>query len=46
VDLSLVEIISGNKPKRQDQSVLTKQDMEFQEQRKLRKVRKLDFEIK
>ena len=45
LDLSLVEIISGGQSKRQ-QSILTRQDLEFQEQRKQRKVRKLDFEIR
>lgn len=38
LDLSLVEMITGGKPKRQEQSVLTKQDLEFQEQRRQRKV--------
>ena len=46
LDLTLVEIISGGKSKRQDQSILTSQDLQFQEQRKQRKVRKLDFEIR
>ena len=41
-NLSLVEIIQS--PKHKEQPVLSKQDMEFQEQRKKRKVRKLDFE--
>ena len=45
LDLSLVEIITGSKVKR-PQTVLTKQDLEFQEQRKQRKVRRLDFEIR
>ncbi len=46
MDLSLVEILSGAKSKRQDQSILTKQDLEFQEQRKQRRVRRLDFEVR
>ena len=46
LDLSLVEIISGGKSKIQNQSILTSQDLEFQEKRKQRKVRKLDFEIR
>jgi len=46
VDLSLVEIISGVKQKRQDQSTWTKQDLEFHEKRKQRTIRKLDFEIR
>ena len=45
LDLTLVEIISGGKSKRPD-SVLTKQDLQFQEQRKQRRVRRLDFEIR
>lgn len=45
VDLSLVEIITTTKSKRPP-TVLTKQDLEFQEQRKQRKVRRLDFEIR
>ena len=45
MDLTLVEIISGAKSKHQ-QTLLTRQDMEFQEQRKQRKVRKLDFEVR
>ena len=46
MDLTLVEIISGTKIKRQDQSTLTKQDLEYQEQRRQRKIRKLDFEVR
>ncbi len=45
LDLSLVEIITGTKSK-QHPTVLTKQDLEFQEQRKQRKVKRLDFEIR
>ena len=40
--LSLVEIIQS--PSKKKQSLLTKQDMEFQEQRKKRKVKRLDFD--
>ena len=43
-NLSLVEIISN--PKEKKQPLLSKQDMEFQEERKKRKVKKLDFEIR
>ena len=43
-NLSLVEIISN--PKEKKLPLLSRQDMEFQEQRKQRKVKKLDFEIK
>ena len=46
MDLSLVEIISGTRLKRQEQSTLTKQDLEYQEQRRQRKVKKLDFEVR
>ena len=45
VDLSLVEIISGAK-KSSPETILTKKDLEFQEARRQRKVRKLDFEIR
>ena len=41
-NLSLVEIIQN--PKEKKLPLLNKQDMEFQEQRKQRKIRKLDFE--
>ena len=45
VDLSLVVML--NSPQPQDKkSVLTQQDIEWQEQRRQRKVRKLDFEVK
>ncbi len=46
LDLTLVEIISGARSQRRDQSILTKQDLQFQEQRKQRKVRRLDFEVR
>ena len=46
LDLSLVEIISGPKFKHRESTVLTRQDLEFQEQRNQRKVRRLDFEIR
>lgn len=45
VDLSLVVML--NSPQPQDKrGVLTQQDVEWQEARRKRKVRKLDFEIK
>jgi hypothetical protein len=40
-----VEIITGSKPTTQ-KSLLSKQDLEFQEQRRQRKVKRLDFEIR
>ena len=41
-NLSLIEIIQN--PKEKKLPLLNRQDMEFQEKRKQRKVRKLDFE--
>ena len=45
VDLSEVVMLNFNQPK-DKKSVLTQQDIEWQEQRRQRKVRKLDFEIR
>ena len=47
-DLSQVEIISGVFPKKNEQAslLLTKEDLAFQEARRNRKVRKLEFEVK
>jgi len=45
LDLSLVEMISSNKGK-ETKSVLTREDLMYQEARRNRKVRKLDFEIR
>jgi hypothetical protein len=47
-DLSQVEIISGLASKRDEKSslALTTEDLAFQEARRNRKVRKLEFEIK
>jgi len=45
VDLSLVEMISSNKGK-EIKNVLTREDLLYQEARRNRKVRKLDFEIR
>jgi len=44
-DLTLVEILSNIK-KKESNSVLSKDDLAFQESRKNRKIRKLEFEIK
>jgi hypothetical protein len=46
MDLSLVEIVTTIKNNYQEQHVLKRQDLEFQEQRKKRKVKRLDFEIR
>ena len=47
-DLTQVEIVSGLISKRDEKSslALTKEDLAFQEARRNRKVRKLEFEIK
>lgn len=47
-DLSQVQIISGVTPKKDEQVslALTKEDLAFQEARRNRKVRKLEFEVK
>ena len=45
VDLSRVIMISSGKKKKNNE-VLSPQDLSFQEERRKRKVRKLDFEIR
>ena len=45
VDLSKVVMVSNNVQKKTD-NVLSNQDLAYQEERRKRKVRKLDFEIK
>ena len=45
VDLSEVVMLNFNQPK-DKKGVLTQQDIEWQEQRRQRKVRKLDFEVR
>lgn len=45
IDLTKVEIVS-NILKKESNSVLSKEDLAFQESRKNRKVRKLEFEIR
>ena len=45
VDLSRVVMISSEKKKKNNE-VLSPQDLSFQEERRKRKVRKLDFEIR
>ena len=44
-DLTLVEILSNIK-KKESNSVLSREDLAFQESRKNRKIRKLEFETK
>ncbi len=45
-DLSLVVELSSSKYSGKKQSVFSKSELEFQESRKKRKIRKLDFEVK
>ena len=45
VNMSDVIMLNSNKPKRVNEG-LTQQDIEWQEQRRKRKVRKLDFEVR
>ena len=45
VDLSRVVMISSGK-KKKNKEVLSPQDLSFQEERRKRKVRKLDFEVR
>jgi len=47
-DLSMVEIISGidRKEKQTEYQYLTREDLAWMEDRKARKVRKLDFEVR
>ena len=46
VDLSHVVMISSSTKKKKKDGVLSDSDLMFQEQRRKRKVRKMDFEIK
>lgn len=46
IDLGLVEIITSGYNKKSTKGVLTNEDLAFQEARKNRKVRKLEFEIR
>jgi hypothetical protein len=45
-DLSLVQIISGIPSNKSKNSILSSEDLAFQEQRKQRKVRKLEFDVR
>jgi len=47
-DLSLVEVISGLSKRKisDDYQYLTKEDLSWMEQRKSRKIKKLDFEVR
>lgn len=46
IDLNLVEIIYSEYNKKSTNTVLSNQDLAFQEERKNRKVRKMEFEIR
>ena len=47
VDLNRVLMInSGGKKKKEEGGVLSPQDLSFQEERRKRKVRKIDFEVR
>ena len=47
VDLNRVLMInSGGKKKKEEGGVLSPQDLSFQEERRKRKIRKLDFEVR
>ena len=46
VDLSQVVMISSESKKKKDEGILSPQDLSFQEERRKRKVRKLDFEVR
>ena len=45
VNMSDVIMLNSNKPKRVNEG-LTQQDLDWQEQRRNRKVRKMDFEVR
>jgi len=46
LDLSLVELISKPDQKNNSSSLFTREDLAYQEARRNRKVRKMEFEIK
>ena len=46
VDLSHVIMIQSNKKQSKHQSLFSPQELQFQEERRKRKVRKLDFEVR
>tara|TARA_B100001057_G_scaffold175984_1_gene176643 strand:+ start:769 stop:942 length:174 start_codon:yes stop_codon:yes gene_type:complete len=45
-DLAQVVIVTNNVKKKTDESTFSASDIAWQEQRKMRKVRRLDFEIR
>lgn len=45
-DLSLVQIVSGVKNIKSNNNILSAEDLAFQEERRKRKVRKLEYEVR
>ena len=45
-DLSHVVMVQSNKKQSKQQSIFSPQELQYQEQRRKRKVRKLDFEVR
>ena len=46
VDLSRVIMLQSNKKQSKQESLFSPQELQFQEERRKRKVRKLDFEVR
>ena len=46
VDLSRVVMVSSENKKKKEECVLSPHDLSFQEERRKRKIRKLDFEVR
>lgn len=46
LDLSLVELITNSNQKNNSSSVFSREDLAYQETRRNRKIRKMEFEIK
>ncbi len=46
IDLGLVVMIDSGNMKKKNKNVLSSEDIAWQEQRRKRKVRKLDFEVR
>ena len=46
VDLSRVVMVSSENKKKKEEGVLSTHDLSFQEERRKRKIRKLDFEVR
>ena len=46
VDLSRVVMVSSENKKKKEEGVLSPHDLSFQEERRKRKIRKLDYEVR